>query len=116
MKTKNLKQTVTFSHARPQAVYDLLMDAKKHAKLAGGKVTMSNKTGGKFSVFDGYCKGYNIELKPGKKIVQAWHFTEDGWPADHFTECTFALEKVGKGTRHISPVSSVEGVPRKGPQ
>ena len=77
MKTKSIRQTVTFD-AKPIDVYNLIMDAEKHAAFTGSKVTMSKELNGKFSVFDGYCRGYNIELIPGKKIVQAWHFAEDG--------------------------------------
>ena len=73
MKTKSIKQTVTFD-AAPEMIYDLIMDQKKHAAFTGSKVTMSTKVKGKFNVFDGYCHGYNIELIEGKKIVQAWHF------------------------------------------
>jgi activator of HSP90 ATPase len=98
MKTKSIRQTVTFA-ASPKEVYELIMDAKKHAALAGSKVTMSRKVKGKFNVFDGYCHGYNIELVEGKKIVQAWHFAEDGWPDDHFSTCTFLFEKSGNKTK-----------------
>jgi activator of HSP90 ATPase len=98
MKTKSIKQTVRFS-APPQEVYNLLMDSKKLAALTGGSAKMSKKPKGKFVVFDGYCHGYNMELEEGKKIVQAWHFAEDGWPDDHFSICTFTLSKDGKGTK-----------------
>jgi activator of HSP90 ATPase len=98
METKTLRQSVSFS-ASPDEVYALLMDAKKHASFTGGPVKMSNKPGGKFVVFDGYCHGYNIELLPGKKIVQAWHFAEDGWPDDHFSICTFTFVKQKAGTK-----------------
>lgn len=98
MKTKTIKQTITFD-TKPESVYELLMNAKKHSLLTGGKVTMSTKEGGKFNIFDGYCRGYNIELIEGRKIVQAWHFAEDGWPEDHFSICTFLFEKAGKGTK-----------------
>src|SRR4051812_31506544 len=98
MKTKSIKQTVTFS-ASPKQVYQLLMDAKKHAAFTGSKVKMSAKEKGKFDVFDGYCHGYNMELKEEKKIVQAWHFAEDGWPDDHFSICTFLFEKSGDKTK-----------------
>jgi activator of HSP90 ATPase len=60
---------------------------------------MSAKVNGKFEVFDGYCHGYNIELVEGKKIVQAWHFAEKGWPDDHFSTCTFSFVRVPGGTR-----------------
>lgn len=99
MKIKSIRQTVTFKGARPQEVYDLIMDAKMHSAFSGSKVTMSNKVDGRFEVFDGYCKGFNVELKEGKKIVQGWHFAEEGWPDDHFSICTFIFEKVASGTK-----------------
>jgi|GEM_PF-5485537 len=61
MKTKTIKQTVTFA-ATPEKIYHLIMDSKKHSAFTGSKVTMSTKVNGKFSVFDGYCHGYNINF------------------------------------------------------
>ncbi len=98
MKTKSIKQTVSFK-AAPAELYDLLMNSKKHEALTGGSATISKAKNGKFEVFDGYCHGYNIELIPGEKIVQAWHFAEEGWPADHFSVCTFVFEKTAGGTK-----------------
>jgi activator of HSP90 ATPase len=98
MKTKSIRQAATFN-ATPAEVYKLIMDPKTHAAFTGTRVTMSNKVNGKFSVFDGYAKGYNIELAEGKKIVQAWHFAEDGWPDDHYSICTFLFESVDGKTR-----------------
>lgn len=98
MKTKSIKQSVTFD-ASTLEVYNLIMDAKKHSAFTGSKVIMSNKPNGKFSVFDGYCHGYNIELIEGKKIVQAWHFAEDGWPDDHFSICTFRFDQQDNKTK-----------------
>ena len=80
-------------------VYNLLMDAKQHSAFSGSKVMMSTDIDGKFETFDGYCTGFNIELKEGKKIVQGWYFKEDSWPDDHFSICTFVFEKVPSGTK-----------------
>jgi activator of HSP90 ATPase len=99
MKTKAIRQTVSFPKVKPMEVYNLIMDARKHSAFSGSKVKMSNKIDGKFEVFDGYCTGFNIELKEGKKIVQGWHFKEDGWPDDHFSICTFTFSKVPNGTK-----------------
>ena len=98
MQTKSIKQTVEFDSS-PLGIYNLLMDEKKHAAFTSSEVSMSTEPNGKFSVFDGYCHGYNIELIEGKKIVQAWHFAEEGWPDDHFTTCTFRFEKAGSKTK-----------------
>ena len=100
MKTKSIRQTVTFN-ATPEQLYHLIMDQKKHSAFTGSKVSMSTKANGKFRVFDDYIHGYNIELKEGKKIVQAWHFEEDGWPADHFSTCIFRFEKAGSKTKMV---------------
>jgi len=98
MKTKSIKQTVAFTDS-PDEVYELIMDAKKHSKFSGSNVKMSKKINGKFEVFDGYCHDYNIELEQGKKIVQAWHFDEDGWPEDHYSICSFQFEATPNGTK-----------------
>ena len=98
MKTKSIKQTIAFN-CKPIEIYSLLMNSKTHAALTGGKASISKKINGKFSAFDGYCHGYNIELIEGEKIVQAWHFAEEGWPKDHYSICTFLFEQAKNGTK-----------------
>jgi activator of HSP90 ATPase len=98
MKTKTIKQTVTFN-ATPEEVYHLLMDEEKHSAFTGTKASVSKEIKGTFTAWDGYISGYNIELVEGKKIVQAWHFTEKGWPDDHYSTCTFLLEPEGNKTK-----------------
>lgn len=96
METKTIKQKVKFA-ATPQKIYKMLMDAKTVSEFTGGKAKISQKVKGKIEIFDGYCTGYNIVLDPGKLIIQAWHFEEDGWPATHFSSCTFELKKIVGG-------------------
>ena len=96
METKTLKQSVTIK-ATPHDVYEALMDSKKHAEFTGGKASISRKVGGKFTAFDGYSEGTNVELEPDKKIVQSWR-AED-WPEGHYSQATFALAKVAGGTK-----------------
>jgi activator of HSP90 ATPase len=100
MKTKSIKQTVTFD-ATPEQVYHLLMDEEKHSAFTGSKAVISKDVNGKFHAFDNYIHGYNIELTEGKKIVQAWHFAEEGWPDDHYSLCTFQFVQVGNKTKLI---------------
>lgn len=109
MKTGTIEQTISFN-APPEEIYNLIMDAKNHEEFTGFDVEMSNKIDGKFKVFDGYCYGYNIELNIGKKIVQAWHFDEDGWEEDYYSICTFIFEPEEDGTKMTFTQT---GVPEK---
>jgi activator of HSP90 ATPase len=96
MEMKTVKQTVTFK-ASPHDVYEALMDPKKHAKFTDGKATISRKVGGKFSVFDGYASGVNVELVPDKKIVQTWR--ADDWAEGVYSQATFVFFKAAAGTK-----------------
>lgn len=93
---KAIRQSVTIK-ATPQAVYEALMDSRKHARFTGGTASISRKVGGKFSVFDGYAEGINLKLVSGKKIVQTWRAND--WPKNQYSKATFALTKVKSGTR-----------------
>jgi activator of HSP90 ATPase len=108
MKTKTIKQTVTFPTS-PDKLYALLFDSKKLTKMHGGKTTMTRRPKGKFTVFDGYCHGYNIELVENNKIEQAWVFKEDEWPDDHYAICTFLLEPSVKGVKLTYTQKGVPG-------
>jgi activator of HSP90 ATPase len=91
MSTGEINASV-FLKASPKEVYQLLMDEKLHSILTDGEVKMSDRPDGRFEIFGGYCHGYNIELVPGQRIVQAWHFDEDQWPRNHYSICTFEFE------------------------
>ena len=96
METKIVKQTATLK-ASPREVYEALMDSKKHAKFTGDKATISRKIGGKFSTFDGYSEGINLELIPDNKIVQTWRASD--WPEGHYSKVTFSFKEIPGGTR-----------------
>ena len=93
---KTIRQTATFT-ASPHEVYEILMDARKHAGLTGGKARISREIGGAFSIYDGEIEGKNLELVPDRKIVQSWRYSD--WPKGHYSTATFELEKIEKGTR-----------------
>jgi activator of HSP90 ATPase len=96
MKTKTIRQTVTFK-ASPHEVYERLMDSRKHAAFTGGRASISRKVGGKFNAYDDYITGTNLELVPDKKIVQSWRGSD--WPEGHFSKAAFALKAVKGDTR-----------------
>ena len=96
IKTRTIRQSATFK-VSPHAVYDALMDSKKHGEFTGGAAKISRKVGGKFSVYDGYATGKNLELKPDRLIVQTWR--ADDWPEGHSSQVTFELTPTKTGTK-----------------
>jgi activator of HSP90 ATPase len=96
MNTKTLRQTVNFS-ASPREVYEIFIDSKKHQSLSGEKATISRKLGGRFTAWNGHITGYNLALRPGRKIVQAWRAT--GWWPDHHSVVIFDIQKTKRGSR-----------------
>jgi len=56
-------QQKTLIPASPDEVYEAFMDARKHSAFTGSKATCNPKVGGKFTAWDGYISGRNLELK-----------------------------------------------------
>ena len=98
METRTVKQSVTL-RASPHEIYEALIDSGKHSQFTGGEAKISRKVGGRFSTFDGYSEGVNVELVPDKKIVQTWRASD--WPEGHYSQVTFSLKEVQGGTRLI---------------
>src|SRR3954452_16007217 len=68
---KTIKQRVKFK-ADPATVYDLLADSRKHAAFTGRPAVISRKIGGTFTLGASDVTGINVDLVPGRRIVQAW--------------------------------------------
>ena len=94
--TKPIRQTVTIG-AAPRRVYEALISEKQHSKFTGEKAVISRKAGGAFSCYGGYLGGINVELIPGKRIVQAWR--SKGWPKGVYSIATFSLTRKRGGTK-----------------
>jgi activator of HSP90 ATPase len=74
--------------------------------MTGSKASVSARKGAKFSAWDGYISGKNMELTEGKKIVQEWQTSE--WP-DGYGPSTLeiTLEKKDGGTELIMVQTNV---------
>ena len=92
---KTIEQEVTFN-ATPEEVYEALMDSEKHAEFTGSPALISTKTGGTITAYDGCITGSNIELKPGKKIIQSWR--GKNWPRERYSTVAFTFKKTQSGT------------------
>jgi len=104
LKTGTIKQRVFIPSAKPEEAYNALVDAKKHSAFTGSKATMNPRPGGKFTAWDGYISGKNLELVKGKKIVQESKTSE--WPEDYpssLLQFTFLSVKGGTEIRMVHP-------------
>lgn len=98
MKTGAIRQSVVLP-GTPEEVYRALMTTAGHEEFTGVPARISPRVGGSFMAWDGYIHGKNLELVPGKRIVQTWRPSEDGWPVRHFSKVTYLLSKAPRGTR-----------------
>ena len=95
---KPVHHEVEFS-VKPKEVYDAYLDSRRHARMTGQPAKMSKKEGGRFTAGDTYISGTNVELIPGKRIVQAWRASE--WPEGTYSILRLELKPKGKGSRLI---------------
>ena len=104
---KTIKQKVKFK-ASPETVYTLLADSKQHSAFTGRKAEISRKDGGRFSIDAGRISGVNVDLAPGKRIVQAWR--RDDFPEGIFSMAAFTLARTADGGTEL--VLTHRGVPK----
>jgi activator of HSP90 ATPase len=91
---KAIKQSYLI-HASVDAVWQALIDPKIINDWGGGPVEMDDNEGTEFFLWGGDIFGKNIEVLPGKKLVQEWF----GGKWDKPSIITFTLKKVKDATR-----------------
>ena len=104
---KTIKQRVKFK-APPAAVYDLLADSRKHSAATGRKATISRKVGGTFSTCGNDVSGVNVDLVPGRRIVQAWRHQR--FPEGVYSMAAVTLSATPDGGTEL--VLTHRGVPK----
>jgi activator of HSP90 ATPase len=95
-RTKDIRHVVRIK-AKPRAVYEALMDSRKHTAFTGAPATISRRIGGRFRAHGLHLSGINVDLKKNRRIVQAWRAS--GWPKGHFSIVSFDLKPAIGGTR-----------------
>ena len=82
--------------ARPQRIYEALLNSKQFAMFSGLPAEIDPKVGGAFSMFGGQIVGRNIELVPDQRIVQAWRPAH--WDPGVYSMAKFDLKANDSGT------------------
>ena len=93
--TKEIRHVVRFN-AKPSAIYQALMNSKKHAAFTGAPAKIDARVGGKFTAWGPHLRGITVDLVRNKRIVQAWRAAN--WPAGHFSIATFTLKSARGGS------------------
>jgi uncharacterized protein YndB with AHSA1/START domain len=104
---KTIKQIVRFN-AAPRAVYDLLTDSRKRTEVTGRKAAISRHVGGVFSTDNGRVTGVNVDLVPGKRLVQAWR--RHDFPDGVYSRAAITLAPTASGGTEL--VLTHRGVPK----
>lgn len=90
--------------ASPGQVYEYLTDGEIFATATEMPAQVGNREGEPFSLFGGRIEGRQIELVPGKRVVQAWRFGSahpDVWEPGLCSIVRFTLWPEGDGTRFV---------------
>jgi activator of HSP90 ATPase len=82
--------------ASPNRVYEAIINGKQFGELTGAPAQIDGSAGGAFSCFGGHISGRNVDLQPGKRIVQAWRAQD--WDDGLYSIVRFELAAEGSGT------------------
>ena len=104
---KTIKQRVRFK-APPTTIYDLLADSRRRTEVSGRKALISDKVGGKFSTDSGQVTGVNVDLVPGRRLVQAWRRKD--FPEGVYSMAAITLAPTPNGGTEL--VLTLRGVPK----
>lgn len=92
-----LRQQVDYA-VGPDRIYAALTEADQFASFTGMAAQIDARPGGAFSLFDGLVGGWNLDLVPGQRIVQAWRLTKD-FEEGVYSLVRFDLKPRDSGTR-----------------
>ncbi len=98
MKVIEIRQSTTVK-ARPEEVYDAVMDPETYEKITGRQARLGRREGDSYVSFDGLIDGLILHLEPGRKIVRSWRAQQLGWPEDHYSQVSLSFDAVEGGTR-----------------
>jgi len=105
---KTIKLKVKFQ-ASPLTIYRLIVNAKDHESFTGKKASNAEVIGGRFSSYGSSVVGINVDLLPGKRIVQAWR--EKHFPEGIFSMATFNFVPTKSGGTELTLTH--RGVPKE---
>ena len=104
---KTIKPKIRFK-ASAETIYGLLADSCKRTEVTHRKAVMSDEVGGKFSTDAGQVTGVNVDLVPGRRLVQAWR--RQDFPEGIYSMAAITLDPIPGGGTEL--VLTHRGVPK----
>jgi activator of HSP90 ATPase len=95
---EKIHHTIEFN-VTPEEFYNAILDPVKHSAFTQTKVDISNVEGSSYTAYDGYIEGTNLELIPGRLIIQSWKASEDNWPEGYYSKITFRISPENRGCK-----------------
>jgi activator of HSP90 ATPase len=108
-----IHQVVTLA-ASPRRIYQTLTTANQFDRVVRASAAMNSdmkkmlgaaptqidaRPGGAFTLFGGYITGFNLELVPDARLVQAWR--SGAWKPGEYSVARFVLEPQGDSTQLV---------------
>ncbi len=59
-----------------EKIYKAWLTSEGHSGMTGGSAHVSDKIGDKFTAWDVYIEGKNLELDPYRRILQSWRTSQ----------------------------------------
>ena len=104
---KTIKHKVRFKSS-PSVVYQMLADSRMRSEVTGSRAVIGTNVGDGFSTEDGRVTGVNVDLVPGRRLVQAWR--RDDFPEGVYSMAAITLEETPTGGTEL--VLTHRGVPK----
>ena len=90
----------TVINVSPEKLYRAWLDSDEHSEMTGGDALITDELNDKFTAWNGYIWGTNLELKPHEYIRQSWRTTDFEEDQDYSTLEIF-FEPTEEGTKII---------------
>jgi uncharacterized protein YndB with AHSA1/START domain len=104
---KTIKHKVRLK-AAPRDVYAALAESSRRTRLTGRKAVIGAKVGDRFTTDAGDVTGVNVDLVPGKRLVQAWRRKD--FPEGVYSMAAITLAPTASGGTEL--VLTHRGVPK----
>ena len=86
--------------ASAERIYKDWLSSEGHSNMTGGEADISDQPSARFTAWDGYITGSNLQLEENKRIFQTWRTTEFPSEAEH-SKLEVTLEEIDANSTKV---------------